>query len=190
MTQLIRPHPLPKKQMVNLTQTSSPGVDFSWEDLLNLLRDELGEYGGLMGLLSSQQASILNREPENLLEINKSVRSQMEASNTLQQRRQGYVRSLATGYGKPEDSSLSELLPCFPVVTQPMFESIVEEINNLISRIRRKLDQNRRLISRLGEVTDQILAVADPRSHSKTYDKRGDLARFSTAYRPTLEESA
>ena len=77
MTQLIRPHPLPKKQMVNLTQTSSPGVDFSWEDLLNLLRDELGEYGGLMGLLSSQQASILNREPENLLEINKSVRSQM-----------------------------------------------------------------------------------------------------------------
>ena len=100
------------------------------------------------------------------------------------------MRSLATGYGKPEDSSLSELLSCFPVVTQPMFESIVEEINNLISRIRRKLDQNRRLISRLGEVTDQILAVADPRSHSKTYDKRGDLARFSTAYRPTLEESA
>ena len=165
MTQLMRPHPLPKKQMVNLTQTSSLGVDFSWEDLLNLLRDELGEYGGLMGLLSSQQASILNREPENLLEINKSVRTQMEASNTLQQRRQGYVRSLATGYGKPEDSSL-------------------------ISRIRRKLDQNRRLISRLGEVTDQILAVADPRAHSKTYDKRGDLARFSTAYRPTLEESA
>jgi len=114
----------------------------------------------------------------------------MEASNSLQQRRQGYVRSLATGYGKPEDSSLSELLPCFPVVTQPMFESIVEEINNLISRIRRKLDQNRRLISRLGEVTDQILAVTDPRSHSKTYDKRGDLARFSTSYRPTLEESA
>ena len=71
-----------------------------------------------------------------------------------------------------------------------MFESIVEEINNLISRIRRKLDKNRRLISRLGEVTDQILAVADPRAHSKTYDKRGGLSRFSTAYKPTLEESA
>ena len=176
--------------MVNLTEPNEVEVDFSWEDLLNLLRDELGEYGGLMGLLSNQQESILNREPENLLEINKSVRSQMMASQTLQQQRQGFVSSLASGYGKPKDSSLSELVPCFPAVTQPMFESIVEEINNLISKIRRKLDQNRRLISRLGDVTDQILAVTDPRSHTKTYDQHGDLARFSTACRPTLEESA
>ena len=176
--------------MVNLTETSKVEVDFSWEDLLHLLRDELREYGGLMGLLSNQQESILNREPENLLEINKSVRSQMEASQALQQKRQGYVKSLASGFGKPHDSSLSELVPCFPDVTQPMFESIAEEINNLITKIRRKLDQNRRLISRLGDVTDQILAAVDPRSHSKTYDQRGDLSRFSTAYRPTLEESA
>ena len=176
--------------MVNLTEPTEIDVDFSWEDLLHLLRDELREYGGLMGLLSNQQESILNREPENLLEINKSVQSQMAASQTLQQRRQGYVSSLASGYGKPRDSSLSELVPSFPAVTQPMFESIVEEINNLISKIRRKLDQNRRLISRLGDVTDQILAVADPRTHTQTYDQRGGLARFSTAYRPTLEESA
>ena len=176
--------------MVNLTEPSAIDLNFSWEDLLNLLRKELGEYGGLMGLLSTQQESILNREPENLLEINKSVQFQMEASQTLQQRRQGYVRSLASGYGKPRDSSLSELVPSFPAVTQPMFESIVEEINNLISKIRRKLDQNRRLISRLGDVTDQILAAADPRSHTKTYDQRGDLSGFSTSYRHTLEESA
>ena len=176
--------------MVNLTEPSEIDIDFSWEDLLHLLRDELGEYGGLVGLLSDQQETILNREPENLLEINKSVRTQMEASRILQQRRQGFVRSLASGYGKPKDSSLSELVPCFPAVTRPMFESIVEEINNLISKIRRKLDQNRRLISRLGDVTDQILAVADPRTHTQTYDQKGSLTRFSTACRPTLEESA
>ena len=83
--------------MVNLTEPTEIDVDFSWEDLLHLLRDELGEYGGLMGLLTNQQESILNREPENLLEINKSVQSQMAASQTLQQRRQGYVSSLASG---------------------------------------------------------------------------------------------
>ena len=176
--------------MVNLTEDREIAADFSWEDLLHLLREELREYGGLMGLLSNQQESILNREPENLLEINKSVRMQMETSQVLLNRREGYVSSLASGFGKPKDATLSELVPCFPSVTQPMFESIVEEINNLISKIRRKLDQNRRLISRLGDVTDQILAVVDPRSHSKTYDQRGSLARFSTASRSMLEETA
>ncbi len=178
--------------MVNLTQpTESVSADFAWEDLLHLLRDELQEYGGLMGLLSAQQESILNREPETLLELNQSVRSQMETSQVLQDRRNGYVRELASDFGKAENSALSELLPCFPPVTRPMFESIVEEINSLIAKIRRKLDQNRRLLSRLNEVTEQILAVADPRAHSKTYDRRGDLARLaSAAYKPTLEESA
>ena len=50
--------------MVNLTEDSEVAADFSWEDLLHLLREELGEYGGLMGLLSNQQESILNRELE------------------------------------------------------------------------------------------------------------------------------
>ena len=42
-----------------------------------------------------------------------------------------------------------------------MFESIIEEINGLISCIRRKIEQNQRLLSRLTEA-DQILGVTDP----------------------------
>ena len=35
-----------------------------------------------MGLLNAQQQSIVNRRPESLLEINQSVQTQMEASQT------------------------------------------------------------------------------------------------------------
>jgi len=47
--------------MVNLSQSVSSNANFSWEELLDLLRDELQEYGGLIGLLNAQQQSILNR---------------------------------------------------------------------------------------------------------------------------------
>ena len=108
----------------------------------------------------------------------------------LHRRRQGFVSSLASSYGESDESTLSELLPHFPDVTQPMFQSIIEEINSLISKIRRKIEQNQRLLIRLTEVTDQILSVTDPSAHSKTYDKSGDVSSLSTGGRSTLNESA
>lgn len=176
--------------MVQVAQIPNVNPSFEWEDLLGLLRDELQEYGGLVGLLNAQQQSILNRRPNSLLEINQSVQTQMEASQMLQRRRQGFVSSLASSYGEPGESTLSELVPHFPDVTQPMFQSIIDEINNLISKIRRKIEQNQKLLVRLTEVTDQILMVSDPTGHSKTYDKRGDLSNLSSDGRSTLNESA
>ena len=39
--------------MSSFAQTALPNLTFTWEDLLGLLRDELQEYGSLLGLLSS-----------------------------------------------------------------------------------------------------------------------------------------
>ena len=68
--------------------TGCSKFSFSWEDLLSLLRDELQEYGGLIGLLSAQQQSILNRRTDSLMELNQSVQTQMEASQILHKRRE------------------------------------------------------------------------------------------------------
>ena len=46
--------------MVNLTEPIA--TVSNWEELLDLLRDELQEYGGLIGLLNAQQQSILSRQ--------------------------------------------------------------------------------------------------------------------------------
>jgi len=176
--------------MVQFADKANAQLPFTWEDLLSLLRDELQEYGGLVGLLNTQQQNILDRRSEGLLEINQSVQTQMEASQILQKRRQGYVSSLANSFGEPSDSSLSQLVDYFPEVTRPMFLSIIEEINNLISRIRNKILQNQKILQRLTEVTDQILLATDPVSHSKTYDRSGDLKRLSSQQRSNLNESA
>jgi flagellar biosynthesis/type III secretory pathway chaperone len=175
--------------MVQFSQQTAANLPFSWEDLLTLLRDELQEYGGLIGLLSAQQQSILNRRPDSLMELNQSVQTQMEASQILHKRRQGFVSSLAQKFGESEGSSLSEIVDHFPDVTQPMFHSIIEEINSLISQVRKKIEQNQRLLMRLSEVTDQILSVTDPSSQTKTYTRDGNLKRLSSG-RSNLSESA
>ena len=175
--------------MIQVSQQVAPNFSFSWEDLLSLLRDELQEYGGLIGLLSAQQQSILNRRTDSLMELNQSVQTQMEASQILHKRREGYVSDLAKLYGESNNSSLSEIVDYFPDVTQPMFHSIIDEINNLISQVRSKIEQNQRLLLRLSEVTDQILSVTDPSSQTKTYTRDGNLRRLSGG-RSNLSESA
>ena len=165
--------------MIQVSQQVAPNFSFSWEDLLSLLRDELQEYGGLIGLLSAQQQSILNRRTDSLMELNQSVQTQMEASQILHKRREGYVSDLAKLYGESKNSSLSEIVDYFPDVTQPMFHSIIDEINNLISQVRSKIEQNQRLLLRLSEVTDQILSVTDPSSQTKTYTRDGNLRPLS-----------
>jgi len=175
--------------MSSFVQNSVPTANFTWEDLLGLLRDELQEYGSLLGLLSAQQQNILDRRPESLLEINQSVQTQMEASQILQRRRQGFVTSLAHSFGVSCESNLSELIPHFPDVTRPMFESLVEEINNLISKVRSKIEQNQRLLSRLSEVTEQILSVTNPSAHSKTYSRTGNVQNLAHN-RSSINESA
>ena len=51
----------------------------------------------------------LDRRSESLMELNQSVQTQMEASQILQKRRQGYVSSLAHSFGD-HDSSLSQVV--------------------------------------------------------------------------------
>ncbi len=165
--------------MVNLTEPIS-AVN-NWEQLLDLLRDELQEYGGLIGLLNAQQQTILTRKPDSLLEINQSVQAQMEASQILQKRRQGYVSHLAERFGKPSQATLTELIPCLPDVTQPMFQSIIEEINQLISKVRTKVSQNQRLLNRLLEVTDHLLSSTSPSTQVKTYNKSGKLGNLPSS---------
>ena len=157
---------------------------------MDLLRNELQEYGGLVGLLKDQQDKILSRDPDALMEVNQSVHEQMATSQQLLSKRQGFVSDLARNFGQDNEIALSDLFTFFPAVTRPMFESIVEEINALIDGVRRKLDQNRRLLARLTEVTDDILTTLNPQMRTKTYDCAGGLSVAADIRGSTLSESA
>ena len=131
----------------------------------------------LIGLLNAQQQTILNRKPIVFWRLTSPYRLRWKRAKSYKKRRQGYVSNLALNFGRPKQSSLSELLPHLPDVTQPMFESIIEEINSLISNVRQKSYQNQRLLARLLEVTDHILSVAVPNSFQNLF-KQGKVGNY------------
>jgi hypothetical protein len=157
----------------------------SLEEMTKILRRELEEYGALLDLLVEQQDRILNRDPDALFKINEQVEAQMATNQGLLTRRQRLLQELSVELGASPESTLSQLIPSFPEPVQPMFQSLANEINNLITNARRKVKQNQVLLSRLSEVAEELLhAVAPEGGLSKTYDRRGDLTVAADVKRP------
>ena len=106
-------------KMVQLAQKPNSSLSFTWEDLLSLLRDELQEYGSLVGLRNAQQQSILDRRRLKVpMEINQSVQTQMEASHLLQKEGRFCHYRWLHSMGEPSDTSLNQLVEHSPVVSQ------------------------------------------------------------------------
>jgi flagellar biosynthesis/type III secretory pathway chaperone len=162
--------------MVKLNNMNGNLESYPWETLLEVLRSELQEYGGLVGLLVEQQKKILAREPNDLMDLNKSVESQIEMNQKILTNRQRLVTQLAIEAGKNQASTLSEMLNVFPTNSKPMFEGIISEINDLIKFAKTKLNQNQQLLVKMSEVTDQVLRNANPQNRIATYDRKGRVA--------------
>ncbi len=159
-----------------------------FEELTSILRKELEEYGALLTLLIEQQENILNRKPDALFQINEKVDVQMQTNHGLLIRRKQILSDLAVQLDRDAESTVSQLIPYFPEAVQPMFESLTQEINNLIGNARSKVKQNQILLSRLSEVTNELLeAVAPEGSITKTYDRRGDLTIKSNVENRSLK---
>ena len=151
-----------------------------WEELADLLREELGEYGEFLVLLDQQQKSILKQDADNLKHLDRVIQEQIAATQAVKTRREDMMSTVAQIIGMPSKTSLRELLPGFPEPVRPMLEALIEEINALIQKTRRFLRQNHMLLSRATEVAEKILTALSPRPTTKTYARSG-VVEFKTA---------
>ena len=161
------------------------------QELVNILRTELQEYGGLLNLLGQQQECILDRDSEGLMQINKEIESQAEANSLIKESRQKVVAYLAGAWEVDPDQRISALAQFFPKPMRPMVVSLTEEVNQLIRKSKQKLDQNRLLLRRLSAITDEILGYMRPDlKPTKTYTNRGAMKSKSASNPGAVELSA
>ena len=146
-----------------------------WDPLVELLREEVQEYGGLYNLLDRQQEEIFNREPDLVMQTNGDIEAHMSDMNELRERREATVREMASRFDCDEGLSLKKMLPRFPEFIRPMLQALIEEINAMVSRTRRKAKQNYLLLSRTMEITQEALRMAKPENFSKTYSRKGQV---------------
>ncbi|MBD5778649.1 flagellar protein FlgN [Pelagicoccus sp. NFK12] len=144
-----------------------------WNPLVELLRNEVQEYGGLYNLLERQQDEIFSRDPELVLKTNSEIESYMSEMGGLREQREAVVRDMARGCGADEEEPLSKLIVHFPDFMQPMLQALVDEINHMIRRTRQKARQNFMLLSRTMEINHETMQKLQPENYNRTYTKKG-----------------
>jgi flagellar biosynthesis/type III secretory pathway chaperone len=145
------------------------------DPLIDALRDELQEYGGLLSLFDEQQKAILARQPDAVLVIQDSIRTQLDTIHVCRKHREQVASELAVLLGQDPASSVKSLIDFCDEVVRPLLHSLIYEVNQLISKTRRRGQQNQMLLARSIEVSQQILQRLNPDAMTKTYSRGGRI---------------
>ena len=135
----------------------------AWETIACCLRDELLEYGGLMGLFEEQQGALFRRDASAVLATVSAIEEQARLAAKKRLQREQVVRDFAAAQGRAPDATLRQLLPCFPAEVRPMLEALIDEVNRL-------------LLQRAVEMHQEALRILRPDAFTKTYSPHGQVS--------------
>ena len=151
-------------------------MNTAWETIATCLRDELQEYGGLLGLFEEQQGALYRRDASAVLATVSAIEEQARLATKKRLQRERLVREFAVAQGRPGDVTLRQLLPCFPAEVRPMLEALIDEVNRLVHRARRGVRQNALLLQRAVEMHQEALRILRPDAFTKTYSPHGQVS--------------
>jgi len=143
------------------------------EQFIAALRRELEEYGGLLHLLDEQQAAVLARKPDAVLEMIPKIEAQLATTHARRKEREATADELARLAQLPQPATLLSLAPHFRPAVRPLVEALAGEVNRLIGHTRRRAQQNQMLLARSVELTQELISRLSPRAVSKTYSSKG-----------------
>jgi len=144
-----------------------------FQQVIDALRAELNEYGGLLHLFQQQQQFVLHHDPEGFLALTDGVEEQIQRSAEKRIERERLVRETALLAGVDPELPLTALLPYCPEPFRPLLSALIEEINDLLHRTQRRLRQNHMLLGQSLELARQMVGMSKPEVATNTYNARG-----------------
>ena len=147
-----------------------------WQLLVDALRKEVEEYGGLLNLFDRQQSALLRRDADTVLATVGAIEQQIKTIDQCRNARESVMRLYCQRLGLAADLPLRGLLEYFPAPVQPLVDALIGEVNSLIMRSKRRAQQNQMLLARSIEVTQQILQRLNPSGVTKTYTAKGRVS--------------
>lgn len=169
-----------------LTETpTTPAEAPVWETVVEALRGELAEYGGLLRLFDEQQKKLFALDATAVSEFVPLIEEQAETAKERRNEREATVRAFAAGRGRAGDRSLRQLLPEFPEAVRPLLQALIDEINHLLHRTRQRSRQNQMMLARLVELHHELVPALRPQAFTKTYSRMGQVAVSAVGTGPT-----
>lgn len=144
-----------------------------FEKVIEALRSELQEYGGLLHLFQEQQQRVLRHDPEGFLELNEEVEAQIDLVTRVRREREEIVRRMAGEAGEDPNTPLTNLVGHCPEAMRPLLVALVQEINDLLYRTQRRLRQNHMLLRQCVDLARQMVSFSRPEVATGAYNALG-----------------
>ena len=148
-------------------------MTFNCDNLIEALRDELQEHGGLLSLFDEQQKAILDRKPEVVIAVQESILLQVDTINQCRKHREQIAAEFAAATGQQPGSPLRVLIEGAAEVVRPLLNALIDEVNQLISKTRRRGQQNQMLLARSIDISQRLLQKLNPGAKSRARQEQG-----------------
>lgn len=116
-----------------------------WDQLVDALRDELQEKGGLIRLLNQQTEILYRRDLAENERLEEQIRIQLRIISRCTQSRELALRQTAFKFQLNEDVQSNEVIRSFPEYVHPLLEALFSEVDRLSNRMQERLRQNQGL---------------------------------------------
>jgi hypothetical protein len=119
-----------------------------WDLLVDALRDELQEKGGLIRLLNQQTETLYRRDIAENERLEEQIRTQLRLVSRCTQGREFALRETASKFSLNDDVQSTEVIRSFPEYVHPLLEALFSEVDRLSTRMEERLKQNQGLKER------------------------------------------
>ena len=119
-----------------------------WDQLVDALRDELQEKGGLIRLLNQQTETLYRRDTAENERLEEQIRTQLRLISRCTQGREFALRQTASQFHLNDDVQSNEVIRSFPEYVHPLLEALFSEVDRLSNRMEERLRQNQGLKER------------------------------------------
>lgn len=144
--------------------------------LVDSLRHELQQYGEALALLEEQQELIVQRAAGGVMNSVAAVQTQAHQLLVAREQRASLQKELAHELRLAEDATLADLILRLPPQYQPLVQSLLEENNQLLFKVRQRAKQNHVLLNRSLELMQSLIRSLLPAGAGVVYTAGGDLA--------------
>lgn len=124
-------------------------TQFEWDQLVDALRDELQEKGGVIRLLNQQTEVLYRLDVSAVAQVGEQIRGQLCLATRCTQARELILGQIASKMKSGEDIDRSAILGQFPEYVRPLLEALFGEVDRLSGRMDERLKQNQQLKDRL-----------------------------------------
>jgi len=119
-----------------------------WDQLVDALRNELQEKGGLIRLLNQQTETLYRSDIAENERLEEQIRVQLRLISRCTQGRELALRQTASRFELNEDVQSVEVIRNFPDYVHPLLEALFSEVDRLSNRMQERLRQNQGLKER------------------------------------------